>query len=205
MPTKADRILKNRHAGQPIFNSLSNTFNDLFASQALADEQKAGAGGGEAGENSTVVKLRRMVGLRGARGIIGLGRSFRIADRDHSGSITLDEFHSAMRNYGMKLTPSELKVLMVYFDKDGDGTIDYNEFLVGMRGHMPPRRRTLITEGGLNTRTRARARARGGGCAARARGGRARGQGEWDEVGGRGGMLEWSGGQKRQRKGSVTC
>jgi hypothetical protein len=68
-----------------------------------------------------------------------------------------------MRNYGMKLTPSELKVLMVYFDKDGDGTIDYNEFLVGMRGHMPPRRRMLITEGGLDTlgiRGRGRGRVR---------------------------------------------
>jgi len=36
---------------------------------------------------------------RGARGIVGLGRSFRVIDDNNSGFLNVNEFSKAMRDY----------------------------------------------------------------------------------------------------------
>lgn len=38
---------------------------------------------------------------RGASGIIGLGRAFRIADDNNSGNLEMDEFKKAIYEYGL--------------------------------------------------------------------------------------------------------
>ena len=53
------------------------TFNPVELTQKVADKIKA----------------------RGARGIIGLGRSFRVMDDNGSQTLTMDEFAKAMRDY----------------------------------------------------------------------------------------------------------
>jgi Ca2+-binding EF-hand superfamily protein len=32
----------------------------------------------------------------------------------------------------------------MYFDKDGDGTVNFDEFLVGIRGQLNPRRQAMV-------------------------------------------------------------
>lgn len=48
-----------------------------------------------------IERFRKAVRARGASGIIGLGRAFRIADDNNSGTLELDEFKKAIHDYGL--------------------------------------------------------------------------------------------------------
>lgn len=107
-------------------------------------------------------------------GIFGLGRKFKIIDDDGSKSINMAEFLKAMRETEVNLDEATLRKLFTvrpsatanapvilfsvvttpvymrvcigvqYFDNDGSGTIDYDEFLVGVRGELNERRKALV-------------------------------------------------------------
>ena len=111
----------------------------------MATTGAAAAGSGQAaGVQHLQNRLRDMLKRRGAKGIIGLGRAFRIFDDDGSKSLTLAEFTKAMRDYGLGLSQGEINLLFNAYDKDGGGTIDFNEFLSGVRGQLNDRRRKLV-------------------------------------------------------------
>ncbi|GMH50882.1 hypothetical protein TrRE_jg5132 [Triparma retinervis] len=89
-------------------------------------------------------KLREELKRRGARGIAGLARKFRIMDDDGSKSLDVAEFSKAMRECNLMLGRDDLGMLFAYFDADGGGTITYDEFLEGVRGEVSSLRRELI-------------------------------------------------------------
>lgn len=55
--------------------------------------------------------------------------AFKIFDRDGNGSIDAKELKYAMQNLGEKLTDKELQDMMREADVDGDGKINYEEFV----------------------------------------------------------------------------
>merc|ERR1719197_417184 len=59
-----------------------------------------------------------------------LARTFRAIDEDKSNTVTYDEMKKFLKNYftADELTDEEVFVVMRYFDEDGEGRIDYNEF-----------------------------------------------------------------------------
>lgn len=59
----------------------------------------------------------------------GLQELFKSIDADGSGTITLDELKRALHQWGHKIHDVELQTLMNIADVDGDGLIDYNEFV----------------------------------------------------------------------------
>mmetsp|Transcript_10864 Transcript_10864/g.22298 ORF Transcript_10864/g.22298 Transcript_10864/m.22298 type:complete len:890 (+) Transcript_10864:3-2672(+) len=89
-------------------------------------------------------KLREELKSRGARGITGLARKFRIMDDDDSKSLDVKEFAKAMRECNLRLGKEDLGMLFAFFDADGGGTITYDEFLEGVRGDINDRRKELI-------------------------------------------------------------
>ena len=99
----------------------------------------------EAGD-ALLDKFRSALSGRGARGIIGLGRQFRIMD--DNGSMTLDaaEFHKAIADYRVNVGDEEIDTLFRAFDRDGKGEIDYDEFLRGVAGPMNAFRSALVTQ-----------------------------------------------------------
>jgi Ca2+-binding EF-hand superfamily protein len=89
--------------------------------------------------------LRKQLLARGASGIAGLARKFRIMDDDGSGQLDMNEFRKGMKECELvDLTERAIKHLFSYFDKDDTGTITYDEFVVGIRGVMNDRRRNLV-------------------------------------------------------------
>ena len=56
-------------------------------------------------------------------------QAFKVFDKDGNGFITADELAIVMANLGEKLSPSELKEMMKEADSNGDGKIDYEEFV----------------------------------------------------------------------------
>ncbi|CAI9087189.1 OLC1v1021203C2 [Oldenlandia corymbosa var. corymbosa] len=61
--------------------------------------------------------------------IKGLKAMFTNIDTDKSGTITYEELKSGLARLGSKLTENEVKQLMEAADVDGNGTIDYIEFI----------------------------------------------------------------------------
>ncbi|KAK8494848.1 hypothetical protein V6N13_062481 [Hibiscus sabdariffa] len=61
--------------------------------------------------------------------IKGLKAMFTNIDTDNSGTITYEELKEGLARLGSKLTESEVKQLMEAADVDGNGTIDYIEFI----------------------------------------------------------------------------
>lgn len=61
--------------------------------------------------------------------IAGLKELFKSIDEDKSGTISVDEFRKALSQWGHKIGEQEMTALISIADVDGDGLIDYNEFV----------------------------------------------------------------------------
>lgn len=94
--------------------------------------------------SKVIEKLRTILARRGAKGIIGLSRTFRSMDANGDETLGVDEFANAMRGIGMGITDAEVQALFRVYDTDGSGGISYHEFLRGVRGRMPPQRQELV-------------------------------------------------------------
>uniref|UniRef100_A0A1A9ZST6 EF-hand domain-containing protein n=1 Tax=Glossina pallidipes TaxID=7398 RepID=A0A1A9ZST6_GLOPL len=98
-------------------------------------------------EKDPLTKLRLLCLTRGARGIVGLGRVFRIMDDDGSKTLNEEEFSDGIKECGLnELTEEEIKDLFSSFDEDGSGTIDMTEFLLKLRPPLPQCRLDIIEQ-----------------------------------------------------------
>eukprot|EP00817_Percolomonadidae_sp_ATCC50343_P003544 CAMPEP_0117427792 /NCGR_PEP_ID=MMETSP0758-20121206/7591_1 /TAXON_ID=63605 /ORGANISM="Percolomonas cosmopolitus, Strain AE-1 (ATCC 50343)" /LENGTH=702 /DNA_ID=CAMNT_0005213685 /DNA_START=84 /DNA_END=2192 /DNA_ORIENTATION=+ len=55
--------------------------------------------------------------------------AFRSLDADHSGSVEPKEFQRALRVLGHNIPLKEIRVMMAELDDDGDGSVDFKEFV----------------------------------------------------------------------------
>ena len=79
-------------------------------------------------------KVRSQIQARGAKTIRGLGRTFRNFDSfDGNHKIDREEFYSGLCEIQVRVTRDEANTLMALFDTDGDGYVNFDEFLVGIR------------------------------------------------------------------------
>lgn len=118
-----------------------------FAARQKKPEKKVTSlaeAAGSQGITSILDTLKKQLASRGARGIIGLGRKFRIMDDDGSKALSMDEFKKAMAECALDLSDEQLTDLFKYFDKDGSGDIDFEEFLGGVRGGISPKRMKFV-------------------------------------------------------------
>merc|ERR1712216_134540 len=62
--------------------------------------------------------------------------AFGLFDADASGMIDVRELKAAMRALGFEVKNEELKKMVTYIDNDGNGTIEFSEFLMMMTAKM---------------------------------------------------------------------
>lgn len=81
---------------------------------------------------------------RGAKGLIGLQRLFKIMDDDGSQTLSLPEFSKACRDFRIGISDENVPILFSRFDVNNDGTISYDEFLNAVKDPMNGRRVALV-------------------------------------------------------------
>jgi len=101
---------------------------------------------GKATGEDLLTKLRTKLASRGARGIIGLAKQFRIMDDNHSMSLDKYEFSKAMADYMLGFSEGEIQVLYGYMDYDRSGLIEYDEFIRAIRGPMNQNRKRIVAK-----------------------------------------------------------
>ena len=79
-------------------------------------------------------RVRAQIKARGAKTIRGLGRTFRNFDSfDGNHQIDREEFWSGLCEIQIRISRAEADQLMALFDTNGDGFVNFDEFLVGIR------------------------------------------------------------------------
>jgi calcyphosin len=78
--------------------------------------------------------FRDKLKARGPRGVIGLKRLFSMMDDDGSQSLSLPAFIKTCRDFRIGISEENVPVLFGHFDRNGDGTISFQEFLEAARG-----------------------------------------------------------------------
>jgi len=118
--------LKCCHCGKPRLGPLAVITPDkkvycrLHApGQSKREEKPAGSAGDEVEE----------VGLKMGEARVPLSKIvFDKYDKDKTGSISVKEFGHMCMELGTELSPEQLETAVRVMDKDGNGTIEYNEF-----------------------------------------------------------------------------
>jgi len=91
-------------------------------------------------------KLRLTCLSRGASGIRGIGRQFKIIDDDGSKSLDRTEFQKGCNDFGAGLTKAEMDAVFDQIDRDGSGCLNFDEFLEALRPPMSRCRIELIDQ-----------------------------------------------------------
>lgn len=115
-----------------------------FASEIFGRDIAGTPASGKATGEDLLQRLRDKLKSRGARGIIGLSKQFRIMDDNHSLSLDKFEFSKAMQDYMLGFSEGEIQTLFSHFDVDRSGLIEYDEFLRAIRGPMNPARKAIV-------------------------------------------------------------
>ena len=88
--------------------------------------------------------FRDKIKARGARGIVGIQRLFKIMDDDGSRSLSEAEFAKACQNFKIGISEENIPVLFRAFDTNRDGTMNIDEFLMAIRGELNDKRLALV-------------------------------------------------------------
>ena len=90
-------------------------------------------------------KVRSSLKKRGTKTIAGLGRTFRALDSfDGNRKVDAQEFYIGLCENGVEITQDEATQLLGFFDKDGDAHVNFDEFLVGVRGRLNAQRQAIV-------------------------------------------------------------
>jgi hypothetical protein len=69
--------------------------------------------------------------IRG-RALRSLQQAFRVFDKDSSGVVQGEEFREALHRLDLGLSDAQLSHLLAFFDADGTGDVDHNEFVTAL-------------------------------------------------------------------------
>lgn len=97
-------------------------------------------------EDQMVKMFKDKLAARGARGVIGMQRIFKIMDDNGSGTLEIQEFWKALCDFRVDLSPEECRALFDKFDLDQNGEVSYDELMLAVAGDMNPLRKDFVTK-----------------------------------------------------------
>lgn len=127
----------------------SSTFNNAgdYKMQFMTTSQRHTGvtySGVQHSEDDLVKMFRDKLASRGARGILGMQRIFKIMDDNGNGQLEIQEFWKAICDFRIQISPEECRTLFDLFDINGDGTVSYDELMRSVVGEMNNFRKQLV-------------------------------------------------------------
>jgi Ca2+-binding EF-hand superfamily protein len=95
-------------------------------------------------DEQLISMFRDMLAQRGARGIFGMQRIFKIMDDNNSGMLDIQEFWKGMCDFRLAISKEECRELFDIFDADGSGEIDFNELMYAIAPDLNQFRKELV-------------------------------------------------------------
>ena len=90
--------------------------------------------------------FKKQVFKRGARGIVGLKKQFKLMDTDNSGAVDYEEFIGCIKDLKIDFDEARAKNVFSMLDHDKGGSISIDEFIDGLIGQLSPLRLRLIEQ-----------------------------------------------------------
>jgi len=84
--------------------------------------------------------VRQALNKKGQQTMRSLATTFQTMDTDGNRKVDPKEFLSGLKTLGISLSTQESEALFAYFDADKNGSINLDEFLVGIRGRPNKKR-----------------------------------------------------------------
>ncbi|KAL8622459.1 hypothetical protein ACOMHN_034124 [Nucella lapillus] len=112
--------------------------------QRRSQEMKVKCQQSLAKEHDPVNRFRSRILKTGFSGLKNIARKFRVGDRNDDRRISLEEFKWICGTLGISMPEKEYSELFCRFDKDGNGYMDYEEFLFAVRPEMNENRKKLV-------------------------------------------------------------
>jgi len=122
-----DGTIDNEELGT-VLRSLGNQPTDEDVEDMIREADKDGNGTIDFGEFIEMMPTQE----RDENAEEEMLEAFRVFDTDGNGSITADELRQIFNNLGEKLTDDEISDMIEEADTDGDGEINYQEFVTMM-------------------------------------------------------------------------
>eukprot|EP00343_Euplotes_focardii_P006695 CAMPEP_0205825124 /NCGR_PEP_ID=MMETSP0206-20130828/24008_1 /ASSEMBLY_ACC=CAM_ASM_000279 /TAXON_ID=36767 /ORGANISM="Euplotes focardii, Strain TN1" /LENGTH=213 /DNA_ID=CAMNT_0053123891 /DNA_START=20 /DNA_END=661 /DNA_ORIENTATION=+ len=91
-----------------------------------------------------VRSVQQVVSQHSGGGIRGIARIFKNLDQFGRNRLDGDDIRIGLRDYKIKLDAADAKLLVKAWDRSGSGTVNYDDFLVGVRGELSPTRKRYI-------------------------------------------------------------
>ena len=86
--------------------------------------------------SSALEHFRQALLSRGAKGILGMARQFKIMDYDESGELDLNKFIKAVKDFKAPIDEQDIRIVFDIFDRNNNGRIHYDEFVRSLKGKM---------------------------------------------------------------------
>jgi WD40 repeat protein/Ca2+-binding EF-hand superfamily protein len=86
----------------------------------------------------------QIVSRGGTAGIHGISRILRIMDDSGDQRISKEELKYGLKDMKVIIDDDDVDLLFMYFDTDGNGSINFDEFLLGLTGPLSKRREELV-------------------------------------------------------------
>jgi len=90
--------------------------------------------------------FKQKLASRGARGLLGMQRVFKVMDDNGSGSLDIQEFWKALCDFRLPVSPEECRKLFDLFDIDENGEISYDELMRAVAGELTPIRKAFVAK-----------------------------------------------------------
>lgn len=94
--------------------------------------------------NDLIKDIKNKILVRSAFGIRGLARIFKAMDENGNRKLDCDDFRWGLMDYGVNVSKEEAAEILNHFDKNGDGQVNFDEFLVTLRGDLNQTRTEVI-------------------------------------------------------------
>ena len=88
----------------------------------------------------------KIVERSGAGGIRGMTRIFKAMDNNKNGLLDVDDFRWGLMDYGISVSKEDGVAVLKHFDRDGNGQVDFKEFIRTIRGDLKASRKVIIRE-----------------------------------------------------------